>query len=432
MCGQNQTAQDSDGVADNSDPDAWFILWILTAAMVISYADRQALAILVQPIKTDLAISDTAMGIATGFAFSAFYATFGLVIARMSDLYGGRKVIIGSLLIWSVMTALSGAAQNFFHLIAARFGVGAGEAGVAPASHAILARLFPPARRSLPLAIVSAGGPVGIILSLLLCTTIEQRVGWRLTFVLMGVPGVLLALVFLIVPRLKQSKVLKPPQDHIPAEQARVLQMLVLSPAFLSVSFTLAGLVYLSFGQGQWLPAYLERSFHLSRSNIGVGLALTQGLGMIFGIVLGGAVSDWASERAPLMRALLIVGALVLAGPLTISIFLVKSSWAVFTLIGIATVFTALPTGALWASVQDRLTDSARATGAACATLIGFIVGLGFGPFAIGAVSDALTVNYGSESLRYALLISTSAAVLLLLPPMAGVVYFARNQVIDV
>lgn len=112
---QDQPTKNSDGDAEKPAPDAWFILWILTAAMVISYADRQALAILVQPIKADLAISDTAMGIATGFAFSAFYATFGLVIARLSDLYGGRRVIVGSLLVWSMMTALSGAAQNFIH-----------------------------------------------------------------------------------------------------------------------------------------------------------------------------------------------------------------------------------------------------------------------------------------------------------------------------
>lgn len=390
---------------------AWLLLFLLTSAMAISFADRFVLAMLVQPIKAELGVSDTAIGIATGFAFSAFYSVFGLIMARITDMRGGQGVILASLLSWSVLTAASGAVQNVWQLFMARFGVGIGEAGVSPATHSILARVFPPERRSLPLALFSAGGPIGIIIALIGCGWLEQRIGWRMTFVVMGTPGLALAAVLFLARRRLPAEFAMPPAGSRTAERGGVLFTLLRSLVFMSLSLSVGGLVFLAFGQGQWLPAFFERSFGMSRAELGVGLALTQGAGMVIGIVAGGMLGDVIARYGRAMRAYFVLGSAIVAGPVAISVYLVADPSLALALVGISSLFITLPTGALWALMQDSLSDSVRATGSATSTLISVLVGLGLGPFAIGLVSDLLNPSYGTESLRYALLVTISVGV---------------------
>lgn len=398
---------------------AWLLLFLLTSAMAISFADRYVLAMLVQPIKAELGVSDTAMGIATGFAFSAFYSVFAVVMARIVDMRGGRGVILLSLLSWSALTALSGAVQNVWQLFLVRFGVGIGEAGVSPASHSILARVFPPERRSLPLALLSAGGPVGIIIAMIACGWLEQRVGWRLTFVVMGIPGLVVAGALFLARHRLPAEFAAPPEESREAERGRVLLTLLRSLVFMSISFGIAGLVFLAFGQGQWMPAFFERSFGMTRSELGLGLALTQGIGMVIGIVVGGFLGDVVARYGPDKRAYFVLASALIAGPLAISVFLVEGSSLALALAGISSIFITLPTGPFLALMQDSLTNSVRATGIATSSLISIVVGLGLGPFVIGLVSDLLGPTYGVESLRQALLISVSVGAALWIIPLS-------------
>ena len=396
---------------------AWIILGLLTVAMAISYVDRFVLAMLIQPVKAELDLSDTEIGIVTGFAFSAFYAVFGLVMARVSDTRGVHKVIVGSLLVWSAMTALCGVAQNFFHMLIARFGVGAGEAGVAPAGHATLARVFPAGRLSMALAVFSAGGPVGIMLALFVTGVIEAAVGWRWTFVLMGIPGIVLALVMMMIggifPARAPAVAGEAPSENFLSAVGRLVRM----PTFIGVNLLMASVIFLGFGVGQWIPAYFERTFSVTRAELGVSLALTQGVGMLVGSVSGGLMADWLMQRARKWRNYFIVGTLLIAAPLAVSIYFAGSMTTASILVGVTIFFLAAPVGAMWATVQDIAPEQHRATGSAVTMMVGFVIGQGLGPFLVGLSSDLLHDAYGVQSLRYALVIcASSAAVLMLIP----------------
>lgn len=403
------------------------MLALLTTAMAIAYIDRYVLAMLIQPIKSELGFSDSQIGIVTGFAFSAFYALFGLVIARIADRSGVRLVIISSLFAWSVMTALCGAAQNFLHMLIARFGVGAGEAGLTPASHATLARLFPPERRSMALAILSAAGPAGIMIALFTSGFLEQSVGWRWTFAIMAVPGILLAVLMLITRRLLPEA--KTPVFDKSHGAAGAIRLLFRNPAFVSVNLLMALLIFLGLGQAQWIPAYFERSFSVTRTELGPMLAVTQGLGMLVGGVLGGLIADWLMTKKAQWRAYFIVAAMSAAPPFLIAVFLVNKVSTAYLLIGVGIFLAALPTGALWATVQDAAPEEHRATGAAFTMMVGFILGLGIGPFLVGVVSDSLHASHGLDSLRYALVTTASVAALAMLAPLAVLAASARSGV---
>ncbi|WP_133162184.1 spinster family MFS transporter [Hyphococcus luteus] len=407
--------------------EAWLVLALLTTAMAISFADRYVLAMLIEPIKKDLGFSDSKIGFITGFAFSAFYALFGLLIARISDSYGVRRVIIASLVFWSLMTALCGAAQNFIQMLLVRFGVGAGEAGVAPAAHATLARMFPRDRRSLPLAVFSAGGPAGIVFALLTSGYLENLIGWRWTFLIMSLPGLILAAVILRYIKLIPDRGLGAQPTESSGGNWAAIKSLFRTPSFISINLLLSALVFFAFGQAQWIPAYFERSFGATRADLGLTLALTQGIGMIIGVVAGGLFSDWLMIRNPKLRNYFIAATLVAAAPLAVSVFLVSTMKMASIFIALATLLTALPSGALWASIQDAAPDRFRATGSAFAMMVASMLGLGLGPLLIGVLSDLLAHEHGIHSLRFALLYSVTCTGILMLAPIASIIAAQRR-----
>ena len=167
-----------------------YALGILVVVYTFNFIDRQILSILLQPVKDDLGLSDTAMGMLTGFAFAAFYATLGIPIARFADRSNRRNLVAWALGIWSLMTALSGLAQNFWHLLAARIGVGIGEAGCSPPAHSMIADYYPADQRATALGIYSLGIPFGIMFGLFAGGWINEFFGWRAAFFVVGLPGI--------------------------------------------------------------------------------------------------------------------------------------------------------------------------------------------------------------------------------------------------
>ncbi|MFK7899075.1 MAG: MFS transporter, partial [Myxococcota bacterium] len=164
------------------------MLAILVLLYVINYVDRQILSVLLEPIKQDLQVSDTAMGLLTGLAFALFYTTAGIPIARWADRGSRRNVIIVGVVVWSAMTALSGLARNFAQLALARIGVGVGEATLSPTAHSLISDAFPPERRATALSIYNIGGNVGIMLGFMLGGWIGDTFGWRMAFLVVGLP----------------------------------------------------------------------------------------------------------------------------------------------------------------------------------------------------------------------------------------------------
>ena len=171
-----------------------YALGVLVVVYTFNFIDRQILSILLEPIKHELLLSDTQLGLLTGFAFAMFYATLGIPIARFADRGNRRNLIAVSLAIWSAMTALSGAAVNFVYLLIARIGVGIGEAGCSPSSHAMIADYYPIRTRATALGVYALGIPIGTLFGFLAGGWINQYFGWRAAFLVVGLPGLILAL----------------------------------------------------------------------------------------------------------------------------------------------------------------------------------------------------------------------------------------------
>ncbi len=178
-----------DPASMTSTPGARAMLALLVLLYVINYIDRQILSVLLEPIKQELEVSDTAMGLLTGLAFALFYTTAGIPIARWADRGSRRKVVVVGVVVWSAMTALSGLARNFVQLALARVGVGIGEATLSPAAHSLISDAFPPERRATALGIYNIGGNVGIMLGFMLGGWIGEAFGWRMAFFVVGLPG---------------------------------------------------------------------------------------------------------------------------------------------------------------------------------------------------------------------------------------------------
>src|SRR5215475_3819007 len=180
---------------------AYYVLGVLVVVYIFNFIDRQILAILLQPIKEDLKISDTALGFLTGFAFALFYTIAGLPLARIADRWVRRSLIALSLATWSIMTAASGLARGFTDLALARIGVGIGEAGATPPAHSLLSDYFPPEKRATVLALYASGIYVGVGLGFWLGGWINDAYGWRAAFFVVGLPGVAMALLVRLTVR---------------------------------------------------------------------------------------------------------------------------------------------------------------------------------------------------------------------------------------
>ena len=182
-----------------SGKQRWVFLTVLFLVSTSNVVDRQIVTVLLEPIKAEFGVSDTMLGLLSGLAFALFYVTLGIPIARLAD-SKNRKLIVGTAItVWSIMTALCGAAQSFFQLALARVGVGAGEAGAVPPSQSLLADYFPPERRSLALAVFFLSAAAGNVLGLIVGGQVADAYGWRWTFVIFGLPGLLLALIVWVV-----------------------------------------------------------------------------------------------------------------------------------------------------------------------------------------------------------------------------------------
>ncbi|MEP1595397.1 MAG: MFS transporter, partial [Halieaceae bacterium] len=180
---------------------AYYALGMLTVVYSFNFIDRQLLAILQESIKLDLGLSDSQLGLLTGFAFAVFYVTAGIPIARWADHANRRNIVAGSLFIWSFMTALSGLVQNYWQLVLARIGVGIGEAGGSPPSHSMISDIFPPNRRATALGFYSTGVSFGILFGFLFGGWLNEYFGWRTAFMVVGIPGVFLAGILMLTLR---------------------------------------------------------------------------------------------------------------------------------------------------------------------------------------------------------------------------------------
>ena len=274
----------------------YYTLFVLTIVYAFNFIDRQILVIMSEAIKTDLDLTDTHLGLLSGIAFALFYTILGIPIARFADFANRRNIIAVSLAIWSGMTAISGFAQNFTQLALARVGVGVGEAGGSPPSHSIISNIFREKERATALAIYSAGLYLGILLGYILGGKLVDLYGWRTTFFLVGIPGVIMAFIvrFTLQEPLRKIPVETSQQnvaDHF-SGMIKVMRTLFRLKSFPFFAFGCAMSAFISYGVGNFVPNYIIRYHGLAPSDLAVPLALTGGGGGMIGTFLGGYLTD--------------------------------------------------------------------------------------------------------------------------------------------
>lgn len=397
-------------IAPPSRARAHLVLAVLFLVYVFNFVDRQILGILIGPIKADLGVSDTAIGLLSGFTFAVFYTLAGIPIARFSDRGSRRGVIAFSLALWSLMTAATGLAQNFFQLVLTRIGVGVGEAGGSPPSHSLLSDYFPPERRATALALFGNGVYVGAGLAYLLGGWVVTHFDWRTAYLAVGLAGLPLALLVLATvaelprglwERLAGAAPRTPPPQ--PSFTASVREIFA-KPSFgwlvaASCWQSLAG-----YGILTWGAEFLVRVHGLSRMQIGVWMGTILLVGGCAGVSLGGWLSDRLGARDPRWYLLLPACVAVLCLPFALLFLLLPTPFAALAAFAPYYAISNMYVGPLWATAQNLARPELRATASALLLFILNLVGLGLGPLVVGALNDALAPRFGAGAIRWSLL----------------------------
>ncbi|HWK74459.1 MAG TPA: MFS transporter [Povalibacter sp.] len=388
-----------------------YALAALTAIYVLNLADRMLMMLLLQPIKEDLGLTDTQLGFVTGIAFGLFYATVGVPIARWAD--RGNRVTIASLAIglWGMTVMACVLVTNYTQLVFARIAAAVGESGCKPPTYSLVGDYFPrPEERTRAMSVYWLGAPLASLLTFTLGGWLNGLVGWRMTFFLMGIPGLALALLVrltIVEPR-TQAAVQTLPVPPISA----VLSVLWHQQSCRHLSIALVLFYTLGFGMAPWYAAFLMRSHGMVTSEVGLWLGLIFGLGGIAGVLLGGYVSTrWFADDEPGQMRMSAVTAALIVPCFVAFLTLPHKQHALMALMPLIVVFNVFLAPA-YALLQRLVPDEMRATVMAIVMLLVNLIGMGIGPQLVGMLSDALMPFLGANSLRYAMLTLSFVAFL--------------------
>lgn len=388
-----------------------YALLLLMIIYALNMLDRQIVNILAEPLKKDLNLADWQVGAVTGLAFAVFYTGLGLPIARLADRSDRVWLISGSLAIWSAFTVLCAFVRDFPQLVLARLGVGFGEAGCTPAAHSLIAESTPRNKLASALAFYSLGIPIGSLLGLAMGGIIADAFGWRVAFIVAGAPGLLVAVIAFTT--------LREPRRHAKAAGGSkktqislrlALTELVRKPAFWWISFATGFGSLVFYSQTAFLGSLFMRAHggeigSLAQSMgmgpsafLGLALGLLLGLGSGFGTFAGGQIADRASRKSIKGYVMVPLVGMLISTPFFIALNLVDSAVIALACIVPATFAHALAYGSVYAAVQSLTSPGVRATAAAVNLFISTIIGLGFGPLAVGALSDVFAAQHGSTA----------------------------------
>lgn len=370
-----------------------YAISLLTAIFALNFLDRQIVTILAGQIKAEMGLSDTQIGLISGLAFALFYALLGLPVAMLAERFNRVWIIAGSAGLWSVMTALCGATMNFGQLFLARLGVGIGEAGCIPSSHALIADTVDPARRASALSLFSLGIPIGTLLGMVMGGWIAAEYGWRAAFLVAGLPGIALAVLLVLTVRDPQhgGKWRAPVTDTAPPSPPALwsaISGLLAIPSYrqVLVAGTLASMA--SFGITAFLGLYVQTRYGLTLPQTGLLLGLVIGIAGGIGSAAGGMLVDQLGTRtahANVPALAMLVTAPCLAGAL-----LVDNPVIALILFALGTAASTLWYGPTFGLFQGVSGPSRRAVAIAFFTLSANLIGLGLGPTLIGIASDSL------------------------------------------
>lgn len=393
-----------------------YALVILTLAYTSSYLDRTIIGAVSEHIKRDLLLSDTQLGLLTGFAFAVFYATLGIPLALLSDRMNRRNIVAGAVTVWSVMTVFCGMAANYTQLLIARIGVGIGEAGSSPQSHSMIADMYAPHERSRALGFYALGVYVGGMLGFLIGAPVAEAWGWRAAFFVVGFPGLLIAALIIFTVKEPQRGLADGLKHADRKLQSFAETMTSLGAAFAFIwkskacRHVVIGLTLTSFvgyGGVMFAASFLKRTHDISGLELGLILGPIVGVLGGFGALLGGYLADRMSRKDKRWNAWVIAVAKFIAAPLILLFYLMDDFNLALVFYLPASVLGAFYLGPSFAMVQSVAPLAMRATVAAIMLFILNFIALGLGPLAVGMLSDYLAPDYGQDSLRYALMFTS-------------------------
>ena len=385
-----------------------YVLIVLVLGYIFNVVDRGVLGILVEPIKRELQVSDTAMGLLTGLAFSLFYSVMGVPIARLADRWSRVNVLALAIGLWSVATALCGAAVNYMTLFLARSTTAVGEAGGSPPSHSLISDYFPISQRATALAVFAMAVPFGVAIGNVASGWSNVYFGWRWTFVLVGLPGLLVALLVWLTVK-------EPPRGFADGTSARaidtppffdVFRFLLTRRSFMHMSLAAALHSVVWYAGSNWNTAFFLRSHEMNTGVAGTYLGSFALIGAV-GSFAGGFLADRISTRKGDKRWYMWVPGIACLAmvPFQFLSYLSPELAVVVPSFSIMVVLASMFFGPSFAVAQSIATVRMRAVATSVLLFIQTIIGLTMGPFLVGLFSDLLEPTAGSDSLRYALVI---------------------------
>lgn len=383
-----------------------YLLAVLMFVFGSVFAERLAFGLLLQDIKIDLGLTDTQLGLITGIAFALFYSAMGLPIARWAD-RANRVVIIALGAIFSgIAVTLCGTAATFSQLALMRIGVAVGEAGCIPPAHSLLADNFTRAERPRAAAMYKLGGSLSLIIGYVVTGWLNATVGWRITFLFLGLPSIALGgLVWLTLkePRSRHAAV-DDAERASAGSAAQVFKTLWSNNTFRSLLLAFAVAGFFNTGIGQWEPTFFIRSFGMTSAELGIWFGACVGVGGALGTFLGGELATRFAPRDEQRQLQAIAVCYSMLCVFSIGKYLAPDVGPALVLTFLTAFGGGLTLGPLFALMQTVVPARMRATAVAILYLSGNLIGLGFGPLAVGALSDALSTPAGNESLRWSLL----------------------------
>jgi predicted MFS family arabinose efflux permease len=386
-----------------------YVLAVIWLVLLLRFVDLQVIAVLMESIKKEFAVSDTQLGLLTGFAFSVFYGALGIPVAYLADRSNRVNIIAVAVGVWSAMTAACALASTFAMLLIARLGVGIGEAGGNAPAYSLISEYFPAQRRASIFAILNSAVPIGVFTGFMIGGFVNVHFGWRAAFWAVGLPGLAVALLARFTIRdPRTSTTDRPPGAQRPADlllsdtlgalwHKRSYRHLVLATSIFTAG---------AMGSGIWLPSFFIRVHHMPPAQVATWLACIYGGAGLVGVLTGGALTDRLVARTGDSRWYVRLPGICSAAILPFAFFVYL--WpdpitALVVHIGTVTLMH-MWMGPAYGTVQSLAGPKRRSMAAAVNMLAINLIAYGLGPLAVGWLSDTLHPSLGDQSLRYAIL----------------------------
>jgi MFS family permease len=384
------------------------LMVIICLAGMLGMADRQVLGVLLEAIKRDLHVSDTQMGMLSGMAFALFYVVAGIPLSRLADRGNRVRLLSACIATWSIATIACGMVQSFFQLVLARIMVGGGETGAGPATQSLIADLYPPERRSSIFGVQVAATSVGIALGMFLSGFLASYFSWRMVFVIMGAPGIVLVGVLALTTREPPREV----QEDTYPPLGVALVVLFGSPVLRPVLMIGATTAFAGYSLFAWAPTFYLRVHGLTVLETGIWTGLSIATGLFIGAISSGVVAD-RFARGDHARCMMVGGFGSVAALPFGAIFLTASSPAVslIALLGM-NIFMTFWLPPAYTVMLGNTPSRMRGLVAALMLMCQSLIGAGLGPFVVGYVSDLLTPFQASHAIRSAMAIGLSTLIL--------------------